>query len=181
MRAVHTELEGVLILEPEVFGDERGWLFASYHHGQFTEATGRVAHFVQDLQSLSTRGVVRGIHYQLPPRAQAKIVSVLAGEVFDVIVDLRRSSPSFGRWCSVNLSAENKRQVWIPEGFGHGFCVLSEEARMHYKTTDFYSPADQRTVLWNDPAIGIDWPVTEPLLSAKDRVGAPLREAGVFA
>jgi len=181
MRAVPTALEGVLILEPQVFGDERGWLFESYNRQQFRDATGRVADFVQDIQSLSTRGVVRGIHYQLPPRAQAKIVSVLVGEVLDVIVDLRRSSPDFGRWCSVHLSAENRRQVWIPEGFGHAFCVLSDEARMHYKTTDFYSAADQRTVLWNDPAIGITWPVTEPVLSAKDRNGVPLREAGVFA
>jgi dTDP-4-dehydrorhamnose 3,5-epimerase len=182
MRAVPAGLAGAMILEPEIIGDARGYLLETYNRLEFERATGVSPTFVQDLQTMSVRGVVRGVHYQLY-QPQAKLVSVLVGEVFDVIVDLRRSSPTFGEWRGVTLSAQNLRQLWIPAGFGHGFCVLSAEARLFYKISDFYLPKGQRTILWNDPDLRIEWPLPEgqaPSLSPKDRDGTPLRAAEVY-
>lgn len=183
MQALPTDLPGVLLLEPKVFGDARGFFFESYNERTFTQATGLTPRFVQDNHSRSGRGVLRGLHYQLQ-QPQAKLVRVTAGEVFDVAVDARRSSPHFGRWFGALLSAENKRQMWVPEGFAHGYLVLSEHAEFIYKTTDFYTPAHERCIAWNDPEINIRWPLptgmTAPLLSAKDQAGVSLRNAEVF-
>lgn len=179
MKVIATDLPEVLLLEPKVFGDERGFFMESYNKRVLAEFG--IAHdFVQDNHSRSAKGVLRGLHYQLQ-QAQGKLVRVVAGRVFDVAVDLRRSSPSFGRWAGFELSAENKRIAWIPPGFGHGFLVLSESADFLYKATDYYAPEHERCVLWNDPVIGIQWPLDgEPLLSAKDREGKPLRDAEVY-
>ena len=180
MKLVPTELPGVLVVEPRVFADARGFLFESYNRRSFREATGIDVEFVQDNHSHSVRHALRGLHYQIR-QAQGKLVRVVVGEVFDVAVDLRRSSPNFGKWTGVTLTAESKRMVWIPGGFAHGFLVLSEEADVLYKTTDFYAPAHERTVLWNDPQIGIRWPLRqEPLLADKDRRGAALAAAEVY-
>lgn len=181
MQILESELPDVLIIEPRVFGDARGFFFESYNEREFRAATGLDVHFVQDNHSRSSRGVLRGLHYQLPPAAQGKLVRCVVGEVFDVAVDLRKSSLSFGRWIGVHLSAENQRQVWIPPGFAHGFLVLSESADFLYKTTDYYSPEYERCVLWNDPDLAIDWPSTKsPSLSDKDQAGRWLREAELF-
>ena len=161
MKVVETAIPDVLIIEPKVFGDERGFFYESFNAAAFEAATGLKRSFVQDNHSKSQRGVLRGLHYQIQ-QPQGKLVRVVAGEVFDVAVDLRRSSPSFGRWVGVHLSAQNQRQLWIPEGFAHGFVVLSESAEFLYKTTDYYAPAHERSLLWNDPQIGIGWPFTEP-------------------
>jgi len=178
MNIIETELPGVLIIEPKVFGDERGFFFESFNAQRFDEATGQAWSFVQDNHSRSARGVLRGIHYQIR-QAQGKLVRVTQGEVFDVAVDLRRASPTFGRWIGVRLSGENKRQLWVPPGFGHGFLVLSESADFLYKTTDYYAPEHERSLAWNDPSVAIDWPsipgLTAPTLSAKDQK-APLLE-----
>ena len=180
MKLVPTGLPGVLVVEPRVFADARGFLFESYNRRSFREATGIDVEFVQDNHSHSVRHALRGLHYQVR-QAHGKLVRVVVGEVFDVAVDLRRSSPNFGKWTGVTLTAESKRMVWIPEGFAHGFLVLSEEADVLYKTTDFYAPAHERTVLWNDPQIGIRWPLRqEPLLADKDRRGAALAAAEVY-
>lgn len=180
MQVVTTALPDVLILEPKVFGDERGFFFESFNARQFAEATGLHPEFVQDNHSRSAKGVLRGLHYQVQ-QAQGKLVRVTAGEVFDVAVDLRRSSPTFGQWVGVHLSAENKRQVWVPEGFAHGFVVLSEFAEFLYKTTDYYAPEHERCIRWNDPTLAIDWPLTEaPQLSAKDQAGLSFHDAAVF-
>ena len=180
MNVVTTDLPGVLIIEPKVFGDERGFFYESFNAKAFEAATGLNTQFVQDNHSRSQKGVLRGLHYQLE-NAQGKLVRVVAGEVFDVAVDLRRSSPSFGRWVGTRLTAENQRQLWIPEGFAHGFVVLSESAEFLYKTTDYYAPAHERSLLWNDPQIGIDWPFSEPpQLSQKDIDGKVLSEAELF-
>jgi len=180
MQVVTTALPDVLILEPKVFGDERGFFFESFNARQFAEATGLHPEFVQDNHSRSAKGVLRGLHYQVQ-QAQGKLVRVTAGEVFDVAVDLRRSSPTFGQWVGVHLSAENKRQVWVPEGFAHGFVVLSEFAEFLYKTTDYYAPEHERCIRWDDPTLAIDWPLTEaPLLSAKDQTGLSFQDAAVF-
>ena len=183
MRASPTTLPGVLLLEPEVFGDARGFFYESYNQRAFAQATGLSPAFVQDNHSRSARGVLRGLHYQVR-RPQGKLVRVTLGEAFDVAVDARRSSATFGRWFGAHLSAENKRQLWIPEGFAHGYVVLSEHAEFVYKTTDFYAPEHERCIVWNDPDIGIAWPLPagtpEPLLSAKDRAGVRLRDADVF-
>lgn len=180
MKAGACEIPGLLVLEPRVFGDARGFFMESYNARDFAQATGREATFVQDNHSRSTRGVLRGLHYQIR-QPQGKLVRVVAGEVFDVAVDLRRGSPTFGRWAGTRLSAENRRQLWIPEGFAHGFLVLSEHAEFLYKTTDYYAPEHERCLLWNDPALGIDWPLdAAPLLSDKDRAGVPLRDADLF-
>ena len=176
-----TAIADVLVLEPRVFGDARGFFFESFNARDFAQATGLNVDFVQDNHSQSARGVLRGLHYQIA-HAQGKLVRVVEGEVFDVAVDLRRSSATFGRWVGERLSAENKRQMWIPPGFAHGFLVLSERAQFLYKTTDYWYPEHERSLLWNDPAIGIDWPTgTQPLLAAKDAAAAPLRDAEVFA
>ncbi len=180
MQVVTTALPDVLILEPKVFGDERCFFFESFNSRQFAEATGLHREFVQDNHSRSAKGVLRGLHYQVQ-QAQGKLVRVTAGEVFDVAVDLRRSSPTFGRWVGVHLSAENKRQLWVPEGFAHGFVVLSEFAEFLYKTTDYYAPEHERCIRWDDPTLAIDWPLTEaPQLSAKDQAGLSFHDAAVF-
>ena len=158
MQVIQTALPGVLLLEPRVFGDERGFFFESFNDKLFTQAVGAPVAFVQDNHSRSSRGVLRGLHYQLPPHAQGKLVRVVQGEVFDVAVDIRAGSPTFGRWVGEVLSEQNKRQLWIPPGFAHGFVTLSETADFLYKTTDFYAPQAERCIAWNDPAIGIHWP-----------------------
>ncbi len=181
MKVVATDIPDVLIIEPKVFGDERGFFYESFNAAAFEAATGLKRSFVQDNHSKSQRGVLRGLHYQIQ-QPQGKLVRVVAGEVFDVAVDLRRSSPTFGRWVGCHLSAQNQRQLWIPEGFAHGFVVLSESAEFLYKTTDYYAPAHERSLLWNDPQIGIDWPFEEPpQLSQKDIDGKVLSEAELFA
>lgn len=179
MKVIPTEIPEVLLLEPKVFGDERGFFMESYNKRVLSEL-GIRHDFVQDNHSRSARGVLRGLHYQVK-QPQGKLVRVVAGRVFDVAVDLRRSSPTFGRWVGFELSAENKRLAWIPPGFGHGFLVLSESADFLYKSTDYYAPEHERSVLWNDPAIGIRWPLDgEPLLSAKDRECKLLKDAEVY-
>jgi dTDP-4-dehydrorhamnose 3,5-epimerase len=170
LKASASALPGVLILEPRIFGDARGFFLESFNAQAFAAATGIEASFVQDNHSRSSAGVLRGLHYQIR-QPQGKLVRVVRGRVFDVAVDLRRSSPRFGQWAGVELSEDNHRQLWIPPGFAHGFLVLSETADFLYKTTDYYAPHHERAVLWNDPAIGIDWPLDgrEPVLSTKDR------------
>jgi dTDP-4-dehydrorhamnose 3,5-epimerase len=181
MKVVPTELPGVLILEPKVFGDERGFFYESFNARDFKQDTGIEADFVQDNHSRSQKGVLRGLHYQLE-QAQGKLVRVTAGEVLDVAVDIRRSSPTFGRWASVLLSAENNRQLWIPQGFAHGFLVLSDHAEFLYKTTDYYQPRAERCIRWNDPDLAIDWQLTDiPKLSEKDQNGRSLNEAELFS
>lgn len=182
MKVIATALPEVLILEPQVFGDERGFFYESFNARRFAEATGVSRDFVQDNHSRSARGVLRGLHYQLQ-QAQGKLVRVSAGEVYDVAVDVRRSSPNFGKWVGVHLSAENKRQLWVPEGFAHGFLVLSEYAEFLYKTTDYYAPAHERCIRWDDASLAIDWPLHEltPQLSAKDQQGLSLQDAETFA
>lgn len=181
MKIVASGLDGVLILEPAVFGDERGFFLESYNRRAF-QAAGLPDTFVQDNHSRSARGVLRGLHYQVQ-QTQGKLVRVTAGAVFDVAVDLRRSSPGFGRWVGVELSERNQRQLWVPPGFAHGFYTLSESADFQYKCTDYYAPEHERTLLWNDPEIGIDWPLhpdVQPQLAAKDVAGLPLRQADTF-
>ena len=181
MKVTPGALPEVLILEPRVFGDERGFFLESYNQRVFREAAGIDANFVQDNHSRSARNVLRGLHYQLK-QAQGKLVRVVAGEVFDVAVDLRSSSPRYGRWAGIHLSAENKRMLWIPAGFAHGFLALRDATEVLYKTTDYYAPEHERCVLWNDPDIGIDWPLTgEPLVSEKDRRGVALKAAETYS
>ena len=176
MKATRTAIPDVLLLEPKVHGDARGFFLESWNRRSFADATGRDVEFVQDNHSFSARGVLRGLHYQVV-RPQAKLVRVVAGEVFDVAVDLRRASPTFGRWVGQRLSGENQRMLFIPEGFAHGFLVLSESAHFLYKTADYYAPEGDRSLRWNDPAVGIQWPLAgEPVLSAKD-AQAPLLDA----
>ncbi|MDP9348983.1 MAG: dTDP-4-dehydrorhamnose 3,5-epimerase [Gemmatimonadota bacterium] len=177
MRVVEAELPGVYIAEPKVFADERGYFLESWSEKRYREA-GIDTTFVQDNLSFSTRGVLRGLHYQ-KPHEQGKLVSVLLGEVFDVVVDIRVSSPTFGRWMGAVLSAENRRQLYVPLGFAHGFVVTSETALFSYKCTDYYSPADEGSVRWNDPDIGIQWPVSSPTLSPKDGAAPLLRDIPV--
>lgn len=181
MNVITTPLEGLLVLEPRVFGDDRGYFFESFNARRFAELTGVTAPFVQDNHSRSAKGVLRGLHYQIQ-QAQSKLVRVTEGAVFDVAVDLRKSSPTFGQWFGTELSAENKRQLWIPAGFAHGFVVTSDVASFLYKTTDYWAPEHERAVRWDDPAIGIDWPLDgEPQLSGKDLAAALLADAEVFA
>lgn len=172
MKVTATAIPDVLVLEPRVFGDERGFFFESFNQQAFDEAVGRKIVFVQDNHSKSTKNVLRGLHYQLPPKAQGKLVRVVQGEVFDVTVDIRKESATFGHWVGEILSAENKRQMWIPPGFAHGFLTLSESAEFLYKTTDYYSPEHERCIRWNDPKLLVDWPLKEaPVLSGKDVAG----------
>jgi dTDP-4-dehydrorhamnose 3,5-epimerase len=179
MKVTATALPEVLLIEPRVFGDDRGFFFESWNERAFEQA-GVPARFVQDNHSRSARGVVRGLHYQRA-RPQGKLVRVVVGEVFDVAVDIRRSSPRFGRWTGVTLSAANKASVWVPPGFAHGFATLSEHAEVLYKATDYYAPEDERCILWNDPEIAVDWPLAgPPVLSPKDAAGKRLRDADVF-
>lgn len=179
-QVVVTALPGVLILEPKVFGDARGFFFESFNAQDFAQATGCDATFVQDNHSRSAQGVLRGLHYQIQ-QPQGKLVRVTEGEVFDVAVDIRRASPHFGQWVGVHLSADNQRQIWVPPGFAHGFLVLSASADFLYKTTDYYAPAHERCIAWNDPSLGVDWPIqAAPLLAAKDAQAPALASAEVF-
>lgn len=169
MKVIATEIPDVLLIEPQVFGDERGFFYESFNEKIWCEATGRNVRFVQDNHSRSTKGVLRGLHYQLPPVAQGKLVRCVVGEVYDVAVDIRKHSPTFGQWVSAYLSADNKRQMWIPEGFAHGFFVLSEVAEFLYKTTNYYAPKYERCICWNDPQLAINWPGgLAPVLAPKD-------------
>lgn len=181
MNAMPLAIPEVILFTPRVFGDARGFFFESFNARRFSEAAGLNPDFVQDNHSRSSQGVLRGLHYQLPPHAQGKLVRVVSGEVFDVAVDIRRSSPTFGRWVGATLSAENKQQLWIPPGFAHGFVTLSDSAEFLYKTTAFYAPEAERCILWNDPDIGVQWayPGT-PLLSDKDQRGTAFANADVF-
>lgn len=180
MNVITTPIDGLLIIEPTVFGDDRGFFYESFNAARFAELTDVQLPFVQDNHSCSARGVLRGLHYQIQ-QAQGKLVRVTSGSVYDVAVDLRKCSPTFGKWFSMELSAQNKRMLWIPPGFAHGFTVTSESAEFLYKTTEYYAPAHERAILWNDPAIGIDWPIDgQPLLSAKDRNARLLADAEVF-
>ncbi len=181
MKTRPTAIPDVVVVEPRVFGDARGFFFESFNQRHFEAAAGRSVQFVQDNHSLSAKGVLRGLHYQLPS-PQGKLVRVVRGEVFDVAVDLRRGSPTFGRWVGETLSAENKRQLWLPEGFAHGFLVLSAEAEFLYKATDYYHPEHERCIRWDDPALAIAWPARglPPIVSDKDARGCALHEAQVF-
>jgi dTDP-4-dehydrorhamnose 3,5-epimerase len=181
MQAERLAIPEVVLFTPKVFDDERGFFYESFNARAFTEATGLTPNFVQDNHSRSVRGVLRGLHYQLPPHAQGKLVRVVQGEVFDVAVDIRGHSATFGQWVSARLSAENRCQFWIPEGFAHGFVTLSETAEFLYKTTDYYAPQAERCIAWNDPDVAIEWPAEhEPILSAKDQCGVMLGGAEVF-
>lgn len=181
MKVTPTSIPEVLVLEPQVFGDDRGFFFESFNARRFEQLTGVAANFVQDNHSKSAKGVLRGLHYQII-QPQGKLVRVAAGSLYDVVVDLRKSSPFFGRWVGVELSAENRRQLWVPPGFAHGFVVTSDSAECLYKTTDYWAPEHERSVLWNDPELAIDWPVSgEPMLSSKDSKGSLLANAEVFA
>ncbi len=182
MNVIQTEITDVLILEPRVFGDDRGFFFESFNAKVFQEKTGLDLNFVQDNHSRSLKNVLRGLHYQIK-QAQGKLVRVVAGEIFDVAVDIRKNSPTFGRWVSCILSAENKRQFWVPAGFAHGFLVTSDSAEVLYKTTDYYAPQYERSLLWNDPKLAIAWPLAgnQPILSAKDQAGLTLPMAEVFS
>lgn len=180
MKATPLAISDVVLFEPKVFGDERGFFFESFNHRLFEEAIGRSVAFVQDNHSRSVKGVLRGLHYQLQ-QPQGKLVRVTEGEVFDVAVDIRKNSVTFGQWVGAHLSAENKHQLWVPEGFAHGFVVLSDSAEFLYKTTDYYAPEHERCIIWNDPQIAIQWPFDEqPALSIKDRQGKPLSDADLY-
>ncbi len=180
MHCLTTPLPDVLILEPKVYGDDRGFFFESFNERVWQQLTGLTRHFVQHNHSRSVRNVLRGLHYQIQ-HPQGKLVRVISGEVYDVALDIRRSSPTFGKWFGTILSAENKRQMWVPEGFAHGFCVTSETAEFLYLTTDYWAPEYERTIAWNAPELAIEWPLTaEPLLSAKDLQGKLLNEAELF-
>ena len=180
MKAIPTSIPDVLVVEPSVHGDARGFFFESWNRKAFAKLAGREVDFVQDNHSMSLKGVLRGLHYQVK-QPQGKLARVVSGEVYDVAVDLRRSSPTFGRWVGERLSAANRRMMWIPEGFAHGFLVMSESAEFLYKTSDYYAPEHERTLLWNDPALGIRWPLEgAPALKPKDAAGTPLAQAETF-
>jgi dTDP-4-dehydrorhamnose 3,5-epimerase len=180
MNVVPTEIPEVLIIEPKVFEDDRGFFFESFNRQSFAEKTGVEADFVQDNHSRSSQNVLRGLHYQIQ-QPQGKLVRVVAGAVFDVAVDIRKSAPTFGKWVGCLLSAENKRLLWVPVGFAHGFLVVSQTAEVLYKTTDYYAPAHERCILWNDPDLAINWELTAtPVLSAKDQAGQPFKAAELF-
>jgi dTDP-4-dehydrorhamnose 3,5-epimerase len=180
MNVIKTDIPDVLILEPKVFGDERGFFFESYNERDFAEATGIGVHFVQDNHSRSAKNVLRGLHYQIE-QPQGKLVRVAVGEVYDVVVDIRRSSPTFGKWSASVLSDKNKRALWVPPGFAHGFLVISDYADFLYKTTDYWAAQHERCIAWNDPQLNIAWPLHgKPLLSGKDRQGTPFGAAEVF-
>jgi dTDP-4-dehydrorhamnose 3,5-epimerase len=181
MKVAATAIPDVLLVEPTIYEDERGFFFESFNQKRFEDATGLNIRFVQDNHSRSVKRVLRGLHYQIR-RPQGKLLRVTAGEVFDVAIDLRRSSSTFGKYVGTVLSAANKKQLWIPEGFAHGYLVLSDAAEVLYKTTDYYSPEDERCLIWNDPDVGIDWPKDgAPILSEKDRLGLPLSKVEIFS
>lgn len=181
MKIISTDISDVLVLEPQIYADSRGWFYESYNHLAFGHKTGLSLSFVQDNHSSSSQSVLRGLHYQIQ-QPQGKLVRVVMGSVFDVAVDLRRSSPTFGQWVGVTLSANNRQQLWVPPGFAHGFLVLSPTAEVLYKTTDYYAPAHERCLIWNDPSLQIVWPLAgvNPILSAKDLIGQTLETAEVF-
>ena len=180
MKIIKTSIPDVLIIEPEVFSDDRGFFFESFNKALWQEVTGVKADFVQDNHSRSVKNVLRGLHYQIR-QPQGKLVRIIVGEVFDVAVDLRKSSSTFGKWVGIELGNENKHQLWVPEGFAHGFLVLSEVAEVLYKTIDYYAPEYERSIIWNDPDIGIDWPLRDkPLLSTKDNSASPFKDAELF-
>lgn len=180
MKVTPTKIPDVLLMEPQVFGDDRGFFFESFNQRKFEEAVGRSANFVQDNHSRSSRGVLRGLHYQIK-QPQGKLVRVVAGEVFDVAVDLRKESSTFGQWIGEYLSAENKKQLWIPEGFAHGFLVVSEQAEFLYKTTDYWAPEYERSLIWNDPDVAVEWPIDcFPTLAKKDENGSRLIDADCY-
>ena len=181
MKATQTKIPDVWVIEPRVFGDDRGFFFESFNEKAFNEATGNKLPFVQDNHSRSVKGVLRGLHYQLPPKAQGKLVRVVQGEVFDVAVDIRKDSPTFGHWVAEILSAENKKQLWIPPGFAHGFLTLSETAEFLYKTTDYWSPEHERAIIWNDATLNIGWPLNgmQPTLAAKDAAAVAFSAAEI--
>ena len=180
MKVIPLSITDVLLIEPQVFNDNRGFFFESFNQNKFEEAMGKKINFVQDNHSNSFKGVLRGLHYQLPPKAQGKIVRVTQGEVFDVAVDLRKSSPTFGQWVGEILSADNKKQMWIPEGFAHGFLALSDTAEVLYKTTDFYSKEHEQAIRWDDETLSIQWPIKDISLSAKDETAQSFKEASYF-
>jgi len=181
MKVMPTAIPDVLVIEPKVFGDNRGFFFESFNSKAFEQATGLKRNFVQDNHSKSVKHVLRGLHYQIQ-QPQGKLVRVIQGEVFDVAVDIRKSSPTFGRWIGMHLNAENKKQLWIPEGFAHGFVVLTETAEFLYKTTDYYAPEHERCIRWDDPALGIQWPIQgKPIVSVKDQQAKPLAQTEHFA
>jgi dTDP-4-dehydrorhamnose 3,5-epimerase len=181
MKVTPLSISDVLLIEPQVFGDDRGFFYESFNQNKFEEAIGRKINFVQDNHSKSVKGILRGLHYQLTPKAQGKIVRVIQGEVFDVAVDLRQSSPTFGKWVGEILSSDNKKQLWIPEGFAHGFLTLSDTAEFLYKTTDFYSKDHEEAIQWNDETIRIDWPTKDVSLSSKDNAALSFKEAKYFS
>ena len=180
MKVTPLSIPDVLLIEPQVYGDDRGFFFESFNQNKFEEVIGKKINFVQDNHSKSIKGVLRGLHYQLAPKAQGKLVRVIQGEVFDVAVDLRKSSPTFGKWVGEILSADNKKQMWIPEGFAHGFVTLSDTAEFLYKTTDFYSKEHEQAIRWNDETIGIQWPIKDISLSVKDETAQSFKEARYF-
>jgi len=181
MKVTHLSIPEVVLLEPKVFGDDRGFFFESFNLKKFEDATGQSPVFVQDNHSKSSRGVLRGLHYQLPPRAQDKLVRVVQGKVLDVAVDIRKNSPTYGQWAGAVLSGENKKQMWVPAGFAHGFITLSETAEFLYKTTDYYSPENERCIKWDDAELGIDWQYDEePLISLKDQEAPSFSRATVY-
>ncbi len=181
MQATPLAITDVILFEPKIFGDDRGFFFESFNQAQFEKAIGKQVNFVQDNHSCSSKNVLRGLHYQIQ-QPQGKLVRVVAGEVFDVAVDIRKGSSTFGQWVGEVLSADNKKQLWIPNGFAHGFVTLSDTAEFLYKTTNYYAPQFERSILWNDPSVGIEWPISEePVLSEKDKIAPPLAQADVFA
>ena len=181
MKVTPLSIPDVLLIEPQVYGDDRGFFFESFNQNKFEEVIGKKINFVQDNHSKSIKGVLRGLHYQLAPKAQGKLVRVIQGEVFDVAVDLRKSSPTFGKWVGEIISSDNKKQIWIPEGFAHGFLTLSDTAEFLYKTTNFYSKDHERAIRWNDETIRIDWPMKEVSLSSKDNAALSFKEAKYFS
>ena len=180
MNIIASKIPDILLVEPKVFGDNRGFFLESYNHKAFCEKAGVTVNFVQDNHSSSGQNVLRGLHYQIQ-QSQGKLVRAIVGTIFDVAVDIRKGSPTFGQWVGYTLSAENKRQLWVPSGFAHGFLVVSETAEVLYKTTDYYAPEHERSILWNDPELAIDWPLNaSPIVSAKDQAGKPFKDAEVF-
>ena len=180
MNIIKTAIPDVLIIEPLVFVDDRGFFFESFNQKQFDETVGYHVNFVQDNHSKSRKGVLRGLHYQISPHAQGKLVRCIAGEIFDVAVDIRKNSPTFAQWVGINLSAENKRQLWIPEGFAHGFLTISDYSEFLYKTTNYYNPLSERGIRWNDEQLGINWPLTRIILSEKDHFAPAMTDSVLF-